>query len=70
MINQLKRKLAGGGVVLGTFITLNCPDLVEIAGLAGFDYCIIDTEHGPGNPESIQHMLRAAELRAWPPSSG
>ncbi|MDD3514761.1 5-keto-4-deoxy-D-glucarate aldolase [bioreactor metagenome] len=63
MINQLKRKLAGDGVVLGTFITLNCPDLVEIAGLAGFDYCIIDTEHGPGNPESIQHMIRAAELR-------
>jgi 4-hydroxy-2-oxoheptanedioate aldolase len=63
VINQLKRKLAGDGVVLGTFITLNCPDLVEIAGLAGFDYCIIDTEHGPGNPESIQHMIRAAELR-------
>ena len=63
MINQLKRKLAEGRVVLGTFITLNCPDLVEIAGLAGFDYCIIDTEHGPGNPESIQHMIRAAELR-------
>ena len=67
MINQLKRKLAGGGVALGTFITLNCPDLVEIAALAGFDYCIIDTEHGPGNPESIQHMIRAAELRGMAP---
>ncbi len=63
MTNKLKEKLARGEVVLGTFITLNCPDLVEIAGLAGFDYCIIDTEHGPGNPESIQNMLRAAELR-------
>jgi len=31
VINQLKRKLAEGRVVLGTFITLNCPDLVEIA---------------------------------------
>lgn len=67
MINQLKRKLAEGRVALGTFITLNCPDLVEIAGLAGFDYCIIDTEHGPGNPESIQHMIRAAELRGMAP---
>jgi 4-hydroxy-2-oxoheptanedioate aldolase len=67
VINQLKRKLAEGRVVLGTFITLNCPDLVEIAGLAGFDYCIIDTEHGPGNPESIQHMIRAAELRGMVP---
>ncbi|MGI6783938.1 MAG: HpcH/HpaI aldolase family protein [Aminivibrio sp.] len=67
MINQLKRKLERGEVVLGMFITLNCPDLVEITGLAGFDFCIIDTEHGPGNPESIQHMLRAAELRGVTP---
>lgn len=67
MINHLKRKLEKGGPVLGTFITVNCPDLVEIAGLAGFDYCIIDTEHGPGNPESIQHMIRAAELRGMTP---
>lgn len=63
MVNELKAKLLRGEVVLGAFITLNCPDLVEIAGLAGFDFCIIDTEHGPGNPESIQHMFRAAELR-------
>ena len=67
MANQLKRKLEKGEVVLGMFITLNCPDLVEITGLAGFDFCIIDTEHGPGNPESIQHMLRAAELRGVTP---
>ena len=67
MANELKRKLAAGEVVLGPFFTLNCPDLVEIAALAGFDFCIIDTEHGPGNPESIQHMLRAAELRGMAP---
>ncbi len=67
MVNELKRKLARGEVALGTFITLNCPDLVEIAGLAGFDFCIIDTEHGPGDAESIQHMLRAAELRGITP---
>jgi 4-hydroxy-2-oxoheptanedioate aldolase len=67
MVNELKRKLARGEVVLGPFITLNCPDLVEIAGLAGFDFCIIDTEHGPGDPESIQHLLRAAELRGMTP---
>lgn len=63
MRNDLKRKLAEGKVVVGPFVTMNCPDIVEIAGLAGFDFLIIDTEHGPGNPDSIQNMLRAAELR-------
>ncbi|HCL79857.1 MAG TPA: 4-hydroxy-2-oxovalerate aldolase, partial [Synergistaceae bacterium] len=34
---------------------------------AGFDFCIIDTEHGPGNPHSVQNMLRAAALRGIAP---
>ncbi|HCL79856.1 MAG TPA: 4-hydroxy-2-oxovalerate aldolase, partial [Synergistaceae bacterium] len=38
MANELKRRLAAGEVVLGPFITLDCPDIVEIAGLAGFDF--------------------------------
>lgn len=67
MANELKKKLSHGEVVLGPFITIDCPDIVEIAGLAGFDFCIIDTEHGPGNPQSIQHMLRAAERRSITP---
>ena len=67
MANELKRRLAAGEVVLGPFITLDCPDIVEIAGLAGFDFCISDTEHGPGNPHSVQNMLRAAALRGIAP---
>lgn len=67
MAKELKRRLSKGEVVLGPFITLDCPDIVEIAGLAGFDFCIIDTEHGPGNPHSVQNMLRAAALRGITP---
>jgi len=29
MTNKLKEKLARGEVVLGTFITLNCPELLH-----------------------------------------
>ncbi len=67
MANELKRALSEGEVALGLFINTHSPDLVEIAGLAGFDFCIIDTEHGPGDAESIQHMIRAAELRGMTP---
>ena len=34
--NKLKEKLNAGKAAIGTFIVCNAPDLVEIAGLAGF----------------------------------
>ncbi|HOV29243.1 MAG TPA: aldolase/citrate lyase family protein [Synergistales bacterium] len=67
MINTLKRKLECGQAVVGPFLTLNCPDLVELMGLTGFDFLIIDTEHGPMEAESIQNLIRAAELRGITP---
>jgi 4-hydroxy-2-oxoheptanedioate aldolase len=67
MINTLKRKLDFGQPVIGPFLTLNCPDLVELMGLTGFDFLIIDTEHGPMEAESIQNLIRAAELRGITP---
>ncbi len=67
MINTLKRKLDWGQPVIGPFLTLNCPDLVELMGLTGFDFLIIDTEHGPMEAESIQNLIRAAELRGITP---
>jgi len=67
MKNRIKEMLAAGKPVMGTFITLNSPDLVEIAGIAGFDFVIIDAEHGPMDPESLQNLLRGAELRGATP---
>ncbi len=65
--NKLKRKLNEGNAAIGTFIVCNAPDLVEIAGLAGFDFVIIDNEHGPMRAESTQHLIRAAEVRGITP---
>lgn len=65
--NKLKRKLNEGKAAIGTFIVCNAPDLVEIAGLAGFDFVIIDNEHGPIRAESSQHLIRAAEVRGITP---
>lgn len=67
MINTLRRKMDWGQPVIGPFLTLNCPDLVELMGLSGFDFLIIDTEHGPMEAESIQNLIRAAEVRGITP---
>jgi 2-keto-3-deoxy-L-rhamnonate aldolase RhmA len=58
--NQLKRKLAAGGVALGMWITLESPSLTEIAVDLGFDWIVIDAEHGHLDFKEILEHLRAA----------
>lgn len=66
-INILKKKLYEGKTAIGTFMVCNAPDLVEVAAIAGFDFVIIDNEHGPMGAESSQNLIRAAELRGITP---
>ena len=65
--NRLKKIFAEGKTALGTFVVCNAPDLVEILAVAGFDFVVIDNEHGPMGQESSQHLIRAAELRGITP---
>ncbi len=58
---RLKQKLSEDEALLGPFIMLPCPGLVEICGLAGFDFVIIDAEHGPHDTQGIEHVIRAAD---------
>jgi len=44
----------------GTFLNLGSPMTVEVAGLAGFDWILIDHEHGPGGQDTLLHQLHAA----------
>jgi 2-keto-3-deoxy-L-rhamnonate aldolase RhmA len=46
--------------VAGTFLNLGSPISVEIAGLAGFDWLLIDHEHGPGGEDTMLAQLQAA----------
>ncbi len=59
--NRLKQKLSQGEKVYGPFLKLTDPAVVEIAAYAGFDFVIIDAEHGPISIEKAQNMIRAAE---------
>lgn len=65
--NKIKHSLKSGGTAIGAFVTCNAPDLVEIIGLSGFDFVVIDTEHGPLSIESTVNLIRAAELRGLTP---
>jgi 4-hydroxy-2-oxoheptanedioate aldolase len=55
-----KARLRGDAPLHGFFIGIPSPATVELAGYAGFDFVIIDTEHGAAGLETLEHMLRAA----------
>lgn len=65
--NELKTKLYEGKDALGLFLTVDSTDLVELAGLCGFDFVMIDNEHGVFSMEAIRHLVIAAELRGTVP---
>lgn len=60
--NQIKAKLAAGKVVYGAMVQFPDPDLVEMLGYAGFDWILIDAEHGSINENDCLAMVRACEL--------
>jgi 4-hydroxy-2-oxoheptanedioate aldolase len=52
--------------VRGLFNGLCSPVLVEMTAYAGYDFTIIDNEHGSANLETTEHMLRAARAAGLP----
>jgi len=59
--NHLKKALKDGKIVFGPFLKFTDPAVAEIMGFAGFDFVIIDAEHGPISMQNAQNMIRAAE---------
>ena len=58
---NLKTKLSSAArPVLGAFLGLPTPALVEVIGRSGFDFIILDGEHGCFSLESQEECLRAA----------
>lgn len=55
-------RLEAGTPALGLILNMACAPLVEIGSLMGFDFVMIDAEHGPINAIDAEPMIRAAEL--------
>lgn len=59
MANSLKEKLLAGDIQFGMWLALASPAVAEIAAQSGFDWCVIDSEHGPSSIPGILDQLRA-----------
>ncbi len=59
--NRLKVKLASGHAVLGVWSIIPSPVVVEIFGLGGIDFAILDMEHGIFDVGALDSCVRACE---------
>ena len=59
--NKTKAKLKAGQPAFGVIATTDDPQLAELFGLAGFDYYMLDAEHGLIDPEQVVNVIRACE---------
>lgn len=59
--NRVKQALQNGQSVIGCFVPYPSAMTVEICGHCGFDFIMIDCEHGPMDTESAYTMMLAAE---------
>ncbi|MEJ1937206.1 aldolase/citrate lyase family protein, partial [Nostoc sp. NIES-2111] len=66
MVNVLKQRLDRGENLFGCWIETGSPVIVEILGLQGFDFLVLDLEHGQGDLKDLVDMLRAAKSVGCP----
>lgn len=60
-INPFKKALSAGETVFGCWVGLGDPFSAELMGTAGFDWLVIDGEHGPNDLRSILAQLQVLE---------
>jgi 4-hydroxy-2-oxoheptanedioate aldolase len=57
---RLGEMLRSGRRLRGIFNSIPSPAVVEMCGYAGFDFIVIDNEHGSADLQTTENMLRAA----------
>lgn len=60
-LTAMREIVAKGGVPLGTFVTSQDPASTTILGSVGFDFVVIDCEHGPIDKVLALQHVRAAQ---------
>lgn len=59
--NKTKAKLRSGAPVFGVISNSPDPMLAEVIGLVGFDFYMLDAEHGPVTPAQADTFVRACD---------
>lgn len=60
MINSIRERVLNRELLTGTFLSLGSSITVEMAGNSGFDWLLIDMEHGWGSHAHLLPQIQAA----------
>lgn len=60
-MKYLRKRALSGEILAGTWLNLGSSLTAEIAGRSGFDWILIDQEHGVGGEETLLYQLQALE---------
>lgn len=63
----MKAKLAAGEPAFGVSVMFPSPQLVEMLGALGFDWVLLDCEHGSLSPQDVELMAMAAQASGMTP---
>lgn len=58
---RLRQRLNAGRPAGGLFLSIPAPEIVEIAGVSGFDFVLIDLEHTLIDGAALEALLAAAD---------
>ena len=59
-VNRFKRAIRDGRQQIGLWCTIPGGTVAEVLAGAGYDWIVFDTEHSPGDPDSVLAQLQAA----------
>lgn len=59
---SLRQRILRGERVCGALLRMPSEELVEMLAVAGFDFVLIDCEHGPADPIALRQHISAAAM--------
>ena len=65
--NRMKSLIGAGKPAFGVSLQFPSPEIVEMIGQLGFDWVMLDAEHGSITPDNIGPLVMAAEIHGITP---
>ncbi len=64
---RLRSKLRSGDLVIGSWLQFGYPQLAEMMARAGFDYLVVDMEHGAMGVTGMRDLIQVVQLAGASP---
>jgi len=64
---MLRERMLADEPLIGSYVTIPSPEVVEVFAAAGMDYAVIDLQHSSPDWRTLAHMIRAADSRGIAP---